>query len=118
MGVVKNLEKVTIHLLTLLERPLPSEDEKRESFIEEIDKVLELRDQLISTLSPPFSEEEMMIGKKIALASQSIPSKLEAYQKQLKKEWGQVQQSRKSVRAYGKPYNAPTADGMYYDKRN
>jgi hypothetical protein len=117
MNIIENLDKVTTHLLTLLESPLPAED-KRDYFIEEIDKALQIRDSLLERLAPPFTEEEMAIGKRVAVSSQHIPEKLEAYQKQMKQEWAQIQQSKKTVRAYGQAYTAPTADGMYYDKRN
>ncbi|CAG9621442.1 hypothetical protein [Sutcliffiella rhizosphaerae] len=117
MTIVESLDKITSHLIALLESPLPAE-EKRDSFMEEIDQVLQAREELIAKLSPPFSDIEMVIGKKVALASQEIPTKLEAFQRQIKQEWGQLQQSKKTVKAYENPYNAPTADGMYYDKRN
>ncbi|KMJ58991.1 hypothetical protein AB685_07920 [Bacillus sp. LL01] len=117
MNVIENLDKVTTHLLTLLEGPLPTEEE-RDSFLEQIDKALEIRDSLLQRLSPPFSEEEMALGKKVATTSQQITPKLETFHKQLKQEWAQIQQSKKTAKAYGQAYTSPTADGMYYDKRN
>ncbi|WP_404347801.1 hypothetical protein LG311_18840 [Sutcliffiella horikoshii] len=117
MNVVENLDKVTTHLLALLDRPFPSED-NRDSFLEEIDKVLQVRDSLLQRLAPPFSETEMALGKKVALASQQVTPKLESFHKQLKQEWAQIQQSKKTAKAYGQAYSSPTADGMYYDKRN
>ena len=117
MNVVENLDKVTTHLLTLLDGPLPAE-ESRDAFLEKIDKVLQIRDSLLQRLAPPFSETEMTLGKKVALASQQITPKLEDFHKQLKQEWAQIQQSKKTAKAYGQAYSSPTADGMYYDKRN
>jgi hypothetical protein len=117
MNVVDNLDKVTTHLLTLLDGPFPAEKE-RDVLLEEIDKALQIRDSLLQRLSPPFSEEEMELGKKVTVASQQVTPKLEAFHKQLKQEWAQIQQSKKTAKAYGQAYNSPTADGMYYDKRN
>ena len=117
MNVIENLDKVTTHLLTLLEGPLPAED-SRDAFLEEIDKALQIRDALLSSLAPPFSEAEIALGKKVALASQQVTPNLENFHKQLKQEWGQIQQSKKTAKVYGQAYSSPTADGMYYDKRN
>ncbi|NLP52692.1 hypothetical protein [Bacillus sp. RO1] len=117
MNVIESLDKVTIHLLTLLDGPLPSE-ESRDAFLEEIDKMLQIRDSLLQRLAPPFSEAEMALGQKVAVASQQVTPKLEMFHKQLKQEWAQIQQSKKTAKAYGQAYNSPTADGMYYDKRN
>ncbi|ART78028.1 hypothetical protein B4U37_19185 [Sutcliffiella horikoshii] len=117
MNVVENLDKVTTHLLALLDGPLPAE-ESRDAFLEEIDKALQIRDSLLQRIAPPFSEAEMSLGKKVALASQQVTPKLEGLHKQLKQEWGQIQQSKKTAKAYGQAYSSPTADGMYYDKRN
>lgn len=117
MPVVEDLDRVTNHLLVLLEGELPADD-KRDAFIEEIDKVLQIRDSLLPKLAPPFTEEEMALGKKVAIASELIPSKLEAYQKQMKQEWSHIQQSKKTVKAYGQTFAGISIDGMYYDKRN
>ncbi|MCG1021591.1 hypothetical protein [Sutcliffiella horikoshii] len=117
MNVVESLDKVTTHLLTLLESPLPAE-ESRDAFLEEIDRALQIRDSLIQRLAPPFSESEMALGKKVALVSKQVTPKLEGFHKQLKQEWGQIQQSKKTAKAYGQAYSIPAADGMYYDKRN
>ncbi|WP_223701312.1 hypothetical protein [Sutcliffiella deserti] len=117
MPVVADLERVTNHLLALLNSELPAE-EKRDTFIEEIDKVLQIRDSLLSKLSPPFSEDEMELGKKVAVASQAISGKLEAYQRKMKQEWSHIQQSKKTAKAYGQAYAGVSVDGMYYDKRN
>lgn len=117
MSVIEDLNRVTNHLLALLEGEFPA-DEKRDAFIAEVEKVLQIREALIPKLSPPFTEAEMELGKKVADASQLIPIKLEAFQKQLKQEWGHMQQSKKTAKAYGQAYAGVSIDGMYYDKRN
>ncbi|MFE7060626.1 hypothetical protein ACFVAD_00575 [Sutcliffiella sp. NPDC057660] len=117
MKVIENLDKVTTHLLALLENDLPAE-EQRDTYIAEIDKALEIRDALLQKLSPPFSESELALGRMVADKSQQITPKLEAFQKQLKQEWGQIQQSKKTAKAYGQAYAGISIDGMYYDKRN
>lgn len=117
MAVIENLDRVTTHLLGLLEGTLPDE-EKRDAFIEEIDKVLMIRDALLKKLSPPFSESEMELGRRVADKSQRITPMLESFQKQLKQEWGQIQQSKKTAKAYSQAYAGVSIDGMYYDKRN
>ncbi|MGD6831709.1 hypothetical protein ACQCT5_06075 [Sutcliffiella halmapala] len=117
MTVVEDLDKVTTHLLALLENELPAE-EQRDTYIAEIDKGLQIRDVLLKKLSPPFSEIEMALGRSVADKSQQITPKLEMFQKQLKQEWGQIQQSKKTAKAYGQAYAGISIDGMYYDKRN
>lgn len=117
MSVVNSLDKVTDHLLALLDGALPPEEE-RDSFLEEIDKALKIREALLKQLYPPFSEEEMEVGKKVAVASQQITPKLESFYRQIKQEFAIIQQSKKTAKAYGQTYSGPTADGMYYDKRN
>ncbi|MBM7618356.1 hypothetical protein JOC95_000198 [Bacillus tianshenii] len=117
MTVVEDLDKVTSHLLALLEKDLPAEEE-RDTYIAEIDKALQVREALLKKLSPPFTDSEQALGRKVADKSQRITPKLEAFQKQLKQEWGQIQQSKKTAKAYGQAYAGVSIDGMYYDKRN
>lgn len=117
MTIVEDLDKVTTHLLALLENELPAE-EQRDTYIAEIDKALQVRETLLKKLSPPFSESELILGRIVADKSQRITPKLEAFQKQLKQEWGQIQQSKKTAKAYGQAYAGVSIDGMYYDKRN
>jgi hypothetical protein len=117
MTVVEDLDKVTTHLLALLENELPAEG-RRDTYIAEIDKALQIRDELLKKLSPPFSESEIALGRMVADKSQRITPMLEAFQKQLKQEWRQIQQSKKTAKAYGQAYAGVSIDGMYYDKRN
>ncbi|WP_078378908.1 hypothetical protein [Sutcliffiella halmapala] len=117
MAVVEDLHRVTTHLLTMLEEEFPAED-KRDPFIEEVEKLLQIRESLLQRLAPPFTEAEIELGKKVAQASQLIPVKLEAFQKQLKQEWSHMQHSKKTAKAYEKAYAGVSIDGMYYDKRN
>jgi hypothetical protein len=100
-----------------LENELPAE-EQRDTYIAEIDKAFQIRDALLKKLSPPFSESEMVLGRMVADKSQRITPKLEAFQKQMKQEWSLIQQSKKTVKAYGQAYAGVSIDGMYYDKRN
>ncbi|MGM0837649.1 MAG: hypothetical protein ACQEV7_15940 [Bacillota bacterium] len=117
MTVVEDLDKVTTHLLALLENDLPAE-EQRDTYIAEIDKALEIRDVLLKKLAPPFSESEMALGRMVADKSQRITPMLETFQKQMKQEWSHIQQSKKTAKAYGQAYAGVSIDGMYYDKRN
>ncbi|WP_417898906.1 hypothetical protein ABN702_00305 [Bacillus haimaensis] len=117
MTVVEDLDKVTTHLLALLENDLPAE-EQRDTYIAEIDKALQIRDVLLKKLASPFSESEMALGRRVADKSQRITPMLESFQKQMKQEWSHLQQSKKTVKAYGQAYAGVSIDGMYYDKRN
>lgn len=117
MTVVEDLDKVTTHLLALLENDLPAE-EQRDTYLAEIDKALQIRDVLLKKLSPPYSEGEMELGRRVADKSQRITPMLERFQKQMKQEWSHIQQSKKTAKAYGQAYAGVSIDGMYYDKRN
>lgn len=117
MAIVEDLDKATTHLLALLENELPAE-EHRDTYIAEIDKALEIRDALLKKLSPPFSDSELALGRRVADKSQQVTPKLERYLKQMKQEWSHIQQSKKTVKAYGQAYAGVSIDGMYYDKRN
>ena len=117
MSAIQDLSRVTNHLHTMLHGELPAE-EKRDEFIAQVDQLLQVRDMLMKKLQPPFSPEETTLGRDVAKKSTEISGRLDIFYKAMKKEWSQIQHSKKTVKAYGVSNASIAADGMYYDKRN
>ncbi|MFC0561258.1 hypothetical protein [Halalkalibacter alkalisediminis] len=82
------IDRVIDHLLTYLNKGLPLED-KRDEFIEQIEKLLLVHETLMDKLAPPFSAVEIEVGKKVAKKSE-IVAHLNAYQQLMKEEFGLI----------------------------
>lgn len=115
--ILQVLDSKTDQLLALLSNKLPHEEE-RDAYIEKVNELLAERDELIKQLQPPFSPDELQLGRIVTEKGKQISPKLSSFQKLMKTEFAKVQQSKKTVRAYEQAYTGVSADGMYYDKRN
>ena len=117
MEALEKVYELTRELTILLEQPVTSKT--RDNVIQQLNELIEERGKWMEQLSPPYSEEEMKLGNKIAKLNPKIQIKMEKLFTDLKIEMKQVQQQKKSQQSYTNPYkNVSTSDGTFLDRKN
>lgn len=119
MSTLKELYLITKELYDHLQNDLPESMDERDAYIEEIHKFIHKREQLLANLQTVKLDEN---GKKLA----EVIMKLDTSIKQiLQKEKGLIQRDlanikikKKTKAKYENPYDGPTVEGIYFDKRN
>ncbi|WP_226676378.1 flagellar protein FliT [Rossellomorea aquimaris] len=92
-------------------------DENRESTIEEVESLIEKRQSLLSTIKPPYSQEEQGLGKQMIAWNQQIDRQLAQLRLQIKRDMNGLTKKKTSVQKYSNPYESLQYDGMFYDKK-
>ncbi|MEN8701699.1 hypothetical protein [Bacillus infantis] len=94
------------------------EGSERNTVIKEIEALLSERNSLIQNIKPPFSSEELAMGKQINEWNQSIDKRLRTLFTLIKADIQQTQKKKTNVVKYSNPYEDYQIDGIFYDKRN
>lgn len=107
---------ITEQLFHLVSKPVLSD--QREERIEKITVLLDEREQLLSNLKPPFSQEEKQLFSKIVSWNETITTKFVELKQDIQHDMVQLKKTKSSNVQYTNPYqNVSTSDGMFYDKR-
>lgn len=110
------LYQQTEQIAQLLSTPVNSTN--RQETIDQLNNLIEKRSELTFSVKPPYTDEEMDIGKKIWAMNETIEKKMKKLFTDLKVEMKQIQQQKKSNQSYMNPYkHVQTMDGMYMDKK-
>ncbi|MCA1031450.1 flagellar protein FliT [Bacillus timonensis] len=115
MSAVQSLYEMTKHLLQIVESTFSKED--RETVIEEINALLVERDNLLSELQAPYSDEEKNLGKQLIEMNAVLDAKLKEIKQQIGEDLKQVKKTKTSTKQYVNPYQGMNNDGMFFDKR-
>ncbi|SDM43476.1 flagellar protein FliT [Psychrobacillus sp. OK028] len=107
----RNVTEQLVHILD--ER----DEEKRDSIIAQIDKLLNQRDVLQPSIQEPFSDEEKSFGQELIQLEKILQAKLKVYMKDIRIDISDQQKKKVSVHAYMDPYNQVFRDGTFYDKK-
>lgn len=113
MGAVHQCHDITNQLKVLLDG-----EGERDSKIESIENLLNQRELLLSSITPPYSLEEQRLGKEIVLWNKQIDQKLIGLKIDIKRDMNGVSKTKTTVQRYTNPYESMQTDGMFYDKRN
>lgn len=89
----------------------------RETFIKQLQHLLDERGRLLSRLSGTCSADERAIGQHIMEINQRINQQLRSIRQDIVQEMQQFKHRKRTVSRYRNPYTGPTKDGMYLDKR-
>jgi flagellar protein FliT len=89
----------------------------RETFLEKLLRLLDARGKLIDGMSGKVSEEERPICRKVVLLNQRINPVLQDVKREIAADMNQFRVRKSTVSRYRNPYNGPTKDGMFLDKR-
>jgi len=102
----------------LLIRVLNVQDEdKRDSIIEQVEKLLIERDVLQTSIEAPFTEEEKELGQELIMLNQELDNMFTGYMKDIRIDISDQQKKKVSVNAYVDPYGQVYRDGTFYDKK-
>jgi flagellar protein FliT len=116
MGAVALCYKVTEKLLQVCQQSF--EESERSSVIKGIEALLSERDSLLQNIKPPFSSEELAMGKQINVWNQIIDKRLKNLFSLVKADIQQTQKKKTNMVKYSNPYEGHQLDGVFYDKRN
>ncbi|WP_157800197.1 flagellar protein FliT [Sporolactobacillus pectinivorans] len=85
--------------------------------IEEIKKLLNARQAQLALLSGKRSDEDKAWGEKITALNQKIDVALENIKQDIVKDMHHLNKTKKVIKKYRNPYQGPTKDGMFLDKK-
>ncbi|MDE3840136.1 flagellar protein FliT [Bacillus methanolicus] len=112
MSAVQQFHDLTVQLIKLLESSA-DRDEK----IAKTTELLEKRQQLMSEMIPPFSNEEKEIGAAAITLNKKLNDLLYKEKILIQKDIKELSRKKESTNKYENPYNSLLIDGMFYDKR-
>lgn len=116
MPAVKILLEITKNLYDHVSEGLPKED--REPYIERLNELLDQRQAAIQNLPMMYSEDEQRMGRLIVKMNETIDPLLARQFEEIKHNLSLMKKKKDKNVRYDNPYQAVSADGMYFDKKN
>ncbi len=113
MGPVSQFYARTAELISVLE----SADE-RDGKISRVEALLNERENLMKEMVPPFSADEVEVGKKLVQLNSRLMQLLQKEKVLVQKDIKNLQAKKESNSKYINPYENLSTDGVFYDKRN
>ncbi|MED1603095.1 flagellar protein [Alkalihalophilus marmarensis] len=118
MSVVKELYIATQSLYEHVEKPLPKEDDSRDQFIAIIDLKLEHRAALIEQIEREnLTAGERKLGDELIKLNTKLNARLEVIQAEIQANLSELKVKKQTHKKYENPYDGPTMDGVFFDKR-
>src|SRR5690625_48633 len=112
---LQNIYDITTNMLKLLNS---LDNNNREYIIQEITELIEKRDLMVKEVKPPYSDEELIIGKRVTKLNNTIQAKMDTLFNQVKQDIIQLKQNKSSNLSYINPYGQiKTTDGLYLDSK-
>lgn len=93
------------------------DEEKRDAIMKQMEKLLDERETLQSTIQAPFTDEELIFAQKLLPLEKIMTEKLELFMKNIRFDITDQQKKKVSLHAYMDPYNQVYRDGTFYDKK-
>jgi len=116
MGKLDTIYDVTNKIENILNQSITTKN--RESVISEVTTLIEERGRMMEELTPPFSEQDKSLGKKVVQLNVQIEKKMELLFESLKHDIRKMNKKKESNRSYINPYgNIKSTDGMYLDSK-
>ncbi|MDQ0177075.1 flagellar protein FliT [Bacillus chungangensis] len=115
MTAVKECYETTEQLLALTQA---ATKEKRDEQIEQIDRLLAKREQLLPSIQPPYTEEEKKLGREMVEKNKLIDSLLQQIYQSIQRDMNGLEKEKVSVKKYANPYENLQTASVFYDKRN
>ncbi|OLS39031.1 hypothetical protein BTR22_05150 [Alkalihalophilus pseudofirmus] len=105
-------------LLNHLNNPFVSGGDEGDSYISQLENLLNERGNLIqSNKINIVSAEDKKLAARLMEISIRIEEKVEALKNQVKFDINHMNKKKKTNRKYENPYDGPTTDGVFFDKR-
>lgn len=94
-----------------------TDENHREEVIQTINHHLERREQLLSEIKAPFTDEEQSEKKRFVQLEREMTEVLEQFYQKLKEELFTMKAKKGTVKNYVNPYDKVARDGTYYDTK-
>ncbi|GAE31555.1 flagellar protein FliT [Halalkalibacter hemicellulosilyticus] len=118
MSVIKKNHEESQTLLTFLKTDLPEDPDKRDQFISELETKLDVREALIKQIDrPPVTDDEKELAKEIIMMNEEISELLASKNREIQRDIEQTKRKKQTGRKYDNPYDGPTSEGIFFDKR-
>ncbi|RYL95798.1 hypothetical protein EWI07_01065 [Sporolactobacillus sp. THM7-4] len=91
--------------------------EQREVWIENLQRLLDTRERTLKQLSGSCTDEERPIAKEIMAMNRWIDDSLQSIKNDIIQDMKRFKHRKRTVSRYRRPYDGPTKDGMFLDKR-
>jgi len=115
MNVVAELLQATKTLVACLRQPV--EKDGRDAVIEQIEELLEKREQLLKQLPHTLTDEQKQMGKELLALDREANALLQQLKQQIQQDLKQTKQTKIAAERYDEVYDSLAIDGMFYDKR-
>lgn len=115
MGAVHECAILTKRLYELVLRGDKNQD--RDAIIGKVESLLHEREQLLPAITPPFTEEEKQLGRKIVEMNKTIDKGLKKIKTEIQADIAGTKKKKTSAQKYVNPYESLVTDGIYYDKK-
>ena len=112
--MLQNFHDATTELLTVLQDQAITERDER---IDKITKLLDRREESLSQIKPPFTDEELQLGRQSMLLNQQVDRLLVLQKQEIQRDIKELNQKKKTSNKYTNPYENLATDGMFYDKK-
>lgn len=112
MNIVKQVYDCTLELLDILQADIERNDK-----IDQIEEVLDQREEFIQQMSAPYTDEEKQLGKRLIEMNQKVNQMLQREKLFIQKDLKDLSVKKESNTKYTNPYQNLSTDGMFYDKR-
>ncbi|KIL46577.1 hypothetical protein KP77_27040 [Jeotgalibacillus alimentarius] len=94
-------------------------DQERDDKIQQIESLLEKRQQILTDVKKPETQGEKKLAEEIMKWNQKIDPALQSLKLDIQKDIKQTGHKKKSAAKYNNPYaDSESTDGVFYDKRN
>ncbi|MCM3663580.1 flagellar protein FliT [Mesobacillus subterraneus] len=113
MNAINEFYKITVELVRLLENSQAERDVK----ILQVEALMAQRETLIMEITPPYSQEEMEVGRKLIQVNARLEQVLQEEKVSIQKDIKALQIKKESSWKYANPYQNVSPDGMFYDKK-
>lgn len=93
-------------------------EENSDNDLKKLEDYFNARDQLITSIQPPTTDEEKELGQHIMQLNEEIEKRTKALYASVKVKMNQMKKQQHTSHAYANPYDGFSIDGTFYDERN
>lgn len=116
MNTLMELFSITKKLYDHVQTPLPQGDD-RDAYLEEISELLKRRQELISDVGAPQTEQEKRIARTLIDFNEKLTRRLTVIQGEIGQDLNRIKQKKSTGRQYENPYSGRTSDGVFFDSK-
>ncbi|MBM7606230.1 flagellar protein FliT [Metabacillus crassostreae] len=116
MRAIEKVHDVTEQLFQLVSKSVPKEE--RDEQVKKITTLLDMREQDLKNVQPPFSQIDSQLFQQIVDWNRIITNKLSETKKEIQLDMLELKKKKSSNQQYVNPFeDVSSSDGMFYDKR-